>query len=512
MTQDATLAVCSARRGNGAASDARHALVADGRTYAPPESREQHGRSSPAELLLVRDFAGIKPLFWASLPGRRVAFASEYKALLALPDLDCSPDRDALQRVQHTKFLPMSGATLVKSVRSVPPGAALAVDFQGRTRVIARASPPPLEIRDDTEDALQRRIAATFSASIARRLAGAGRVGVALSGDDDPEVRTAAAVSERLGAEHHVVAVPARRIVELLPEVIWHLEAPIARSETVQFYEIGRAAAARGVDTLMMGVAADLLYAGMPNYKLLRLYERLPLPPLRRALHEFQSLTQTGYSPRSLAGRCLRRAYFRGMLPEAPRVLGAAWQPPLTPLPTLGPEFLNAYLHWDLQEDTAQWTPKIERTLAAWGVMPASPFLDRESIRTAFTIPSRFKIHGWREKYILRRALRSCVDADMTEFRKFPMRMHYDGEFADALDALVAQYLSPARVAARGLFDPASLAAIRNYRRGGRYSAEGAMRAWTAVGTEMWAEQFLDRRGEPEPRRSTARWPASSRH
>ena len=472
-------------------------------------------------LVLARDLAGARPLFWTRLGGGAVAFASEYKALLALPGIDLGVDREMLQHLQYVKHLP-STRTLFRAVHSVAPGAAIVVTPDGKIREAARASAPPLRVRNGSIGEIERRITDSFCEAVQVRARSVPRVGVALSGGidsisvafacrranpdailhtftagsgpDDPEVQTAALVSSRLGAQHHVVTVTPRTAVEQLPRVIWHVEAPIARSETIQFLELGRAAQGL-VDALLTGAAADALYAGMPNHKILRLYERVP--PLRRGLHEFHSMTQTGYAPASLSGRLMRAAYFRGRLPAPPRIAGAAHAPALRALPPLGPEFINEYLHADFPEHVAQWLPKVERTLAAFGVGFASPFLDSRCAHVAFTVPAHLKLHGWTEKFILRQALRALVGEELTRFPKFPMRMRYDREFADRLDELVGRYLSPQRVKARGFFEPETLEPVRNYRRGGRYSAEGAMRAWTCVGTEIWAEQFLDRRGEP---------------
>lgn len=556
----AMLAAAAASPAHAVAADARYALVLDGRPRGPwnpadtdtplaesvLEAIGSGGAAATAAfggnfalalwdgltrtLVLARDLVGVQPLFYTTLADGGIAFASEYKALMALAGFDATLDRDALQRLHCAKYLPMSGGTLFRSVRSVPPGTVLTIGVGGEVVELARAGLPPLAVAVAPRSHFEERIAQALLHSTGDLLRSAGRVGVALSGGvdsvgvafacrrhlglgelttftagsgpEDPEVRTAALVSARLGAQHRVVTVGPQSLAELLPQVIWHLEAPIARSETLQFYEIGRSAAGL-IDTMVTGAAADALYAGMPNYKLLRLYERLP--PLRRALHEFHSLTQTGYEPHTLMGRVLRQAYFGATLPALPQVLGASFAPPLTSLPAPGREFLNSYLHAEFQADSAQWLPKIERTLAASGVDFATPFLHPETVRVAFTVPERLKIRGWREKYVLREALRSIVDADLTEFEKFPMRMRYDQGFADALDELADEYLSPQRVRARGLFALESVAALRRYRSGGRYGAEGAMRLWTAVGTEIWAEHFLDRAGEAVTRSAHAR-------
>jgi asparagine synthase (glutamine-hydrolysing) len=441
-----------------------------------------------------------------------------------LPGFDASPNIDALQQIQYSKYMPMRDRTLFSSVWSVPPGVSIAINVRGEIVGRHHAAVPPLEIQEESLEYFETLIADSFLQSVGDRLRPFRRVGVALSGGvdsiavafacrkhlgeiaplhtftagkdaDDPEVRTAALVSQRLKAEHHLVAMSPESIIEGYPHTLWFLEAPIARTETVQFYEIGRRA--RGlVDVIFTGAAADALYVGMPNYKLLQLYRWLP--PLRYAIHEFHSLTQTGFWPRSFLGRMLTLAYFRGGLSPAPRISNSGFSPELTKLPSVTRDFISNFLHTEFQEDSAQWLPKIERTLAASGLDFASPFLDPRSIRVAFSIPERFKLHGWKEKYVLRRALRDIVDDDLTDFSKFPMQMSIDAAFVDALDVLVDEYLSHERVRARGFFDPAVIAKIKQYRRGKHCYSEGAMRAWTAVGTEIWAEQFIDRRGEPD--------------
>ncbi|MFO7275735.1 MAG: asparagine synthase-related protein [Pseudomonadota bacterium] len=546
------LAAAGRARSRYVASDSRYSLVVDGWVREKNDA-ERSGNDSPAETLLEcyrrfgasliehvegdfafalwdrltqtlflgRDLLGVKPLFWTAYEDGGIAFASEYKALMALPGFDATVDRDVLQRVQGAKYLPMDGTVLFRSVRSVGPGKVLAIDPRGEPRQVAHAAAPPLAVSREPLESLLARIASVFESSVARRLEAAGRVGVALSGGidsigvafacsrhlgdaelhtytagcgmEDPEVRTASLVSSRIGAKHHVVEVTPRHLADALPLVIWHLEAPIARTETVQFYELGRVAAA-DVDTMFTGAAADALYAGMPNYKILRLYELLP--PLRRALHEFHSVTQTGFDPRDRLSRLMCALYFKGMLPPVPQIVGATFRAPLTDLPPVSDEFLNEYLQREIQQDSAQWLPKLERTLAASGIELASPFFDPETIRVAFSVPERYKIFGWREKYALRRALRQLVDTDLTSFQKFPMRMRFDVEFADALDELIGKYLTRERVSEHGLIDPHSLDALRGYRRRERYVPEGAMRAWTAIGTEIWAEEFIDRRGE----------------
>lgn len=279
-----------------------------------------------------------------------------------------------------------------------------------------------------------------------------------------------------------------------LPDIVWHLENPIARSETAQFFEIGQAAG-EVVDHLLAGVAADGLFAGMPKHKLLYLAGKFPV--LREPLSEFYTLTQSGRKPHSLTGRAMDRLYFRGGVPEAPVILASRLEPQLTPFPEPGAEMLNRFLCDGLQESLAQWLPKVERTLRAGGVSFSSPFLDREFMQLAFTIPSALKIRRGREKYILRQAMRSLVPEKVLNVPKFPMRMQHGPAFAEALDKLADTWLSRERIERRGFFDFTAITKLRRKTPSASYSFEGAMRIWTAAATEIWAELFLDRRGAP---------------
>ncbi len=418
------------------------------------------GRSQ--QLLLGRDFCGAQPLYFTRLPDGTVFFASEYKALLLSPECDASLDREMLQRLQSRKHL-LSERTLFSAIRSIAPGTLMAFSATAQPSAAVRMTQPSGAVQYQSEDEAARRISESFLESMRLRVERGGRgsverVGVALSGgidsigvafacrkfrpdaelhtftagvdQNDPEVRTAALVSERLGAIHHPVYVTPQNVLERLPEVVWHLENPISRSESVQFFELGRAA--RGVvDVLISGVAADGQFAGMPRHKILWLYSLVL--PLRSALLEFYSLTQAGRVPRTMLGGLLDRLYFKGAVPAVPAVSGASPDDALPALPRLSREFLNDFMRQGFQESVAQWLPKLERTLGASGVGFTSPYLDRGMIETAFTVPAALKIRRGKEKYILRRALRSVVSPELLAIPKFPMRMTYDDVFADRL-------------------------------------------------------------------------------
>jgi asparagine synthase (glutamine-hydrolysing) len=74
-------------------------------------------------LALARDRFGIKPLFHAAVPGG-LAFASEIPALLALPGVDRTPDRQAIADYTAILCVP-APRTMYAGIRALEPGTCL---------------------------------------------------------------------------------------------------------------------------------------------------------------------------------------------------------------------------------------------------------------------------------------------------------------------------------------------------------------------------------------------------
>ena len=73
-------------------------------------------------LVLARDRLGKKPLLWTRLPDGTVAFASELKALLRLPDLPREVDPEVLDAYLALGYVPPN-ASPVRGVHRLPPAA-----------------------------------------------------------------------------------------------------------------------------------------------------------------------------------------------------------------------------------------------------------------------------------------------------------------------------------------------------------------------------------------------------
>jgi len=472
-------------------------------------------------VLLGRDFFGAVPLYYALVDGG-VVWATEYKAILAHPGVDASPDLDMVQHLQHAKRLPL-GRTLVSAIKAVRPGSVVQITPDGKTETRALFEPLAIDVKihkeaeacvvlgDAFERAMQRRIAdldtigialsggmdSIALAFVARKLRPEGRIVTITAGADenDPEVATARKVAMLIGSEHHEVFTSPDMVRQHAQELVYAQEDPYSRSETLQLWAVGREAARQGVGVLFSAQGADGLFAGMPKYKLFWLMRVLPM--FKGPLHQFLGLTQLGLPPTSPGGKLLAHLKYKGRLPTPPRVIGAKPVTGPVALPDWGREFLNRALAAGFQTGVCQDVQKFERGFAAHGVEYRSPFYDLEFVRTAYTVTDKLKLVRGNDKWIWRRAARRWVPTELCEVPKLPQRMRYDSGFADELDAWFAEAFGPDRPN-RGLFERATLDAL--IRPGGPergYGDEAAMRIWTAVMTELWAQRFIDARGEP---------------
>lgn len=470
-------------------------------------------------LLLARDFLGLKPLHFCRLPSGGIAFATEYKALLAINEVPARADLEAIRCLQVYKAVP-AGKSLLADIAPVPPGCVLHIRRDGEIQRQDHMPEIRLAVRPMTEEQACRSLMRKLEEATAPLVAGRSSIGLALSGGidsvsvahlarkcaptaelvaftagqstDDPEVRRAAKAIDSVGGRHETIVVSNAELIAKLPLAVWHLENPIGRSETFQFFALARLAKERGFDFLLTGMGADLLFGGMPRHKVLWMAELMP--PLRKDLLAFFTATQTGEPSQRWLARLMAAVYYRGGLPNAPSVLnsGRTYEPDLIAEP--GPEFLNRCLMLDGQEPTSRTLARIERPLQAFGLEYGSPYLDKSVIELAFTIPGELKIRNGVQKYILRQAMRPLMSNELRKAPKELMRMQQNGEFAAALQQLADRYLAPERVRRRGFFDLAQVEHVRRVCRGS-YHPETAMRLWTLIVTELWAEIYLDARG-----------------
>jgi asparagine synthase (glutamine-hydrolysing) len=467
------------------------------------------------ELLLLRDGFGARPLY--STRGRgRYLFASEYKALLALADVPAEPDRDAIRHLQCTRY-PKPDATFLAGVVPVARGSLTRV---ARDRLhTKRVEHNEVRLAERSRAGHVAAVRDAFTCALERQIRGEDPVGVQLSGgfdsalvlagvralrpdgvihsftagfgEDDPEIRDARALAAQVGAVHHEIVLAPDRLPDLLPRTVWHMEDPYGREDQVYLYMLAREAA-KHVRLLLAGYGADMCFAGMPRHRLVDWALRYPI--VRAPLAEVYRFTQTGLPPSGWVARLGAQVLTRGRSFPVPRVRGSRYEPSTDPLRPEGPVPLGAFLARGLDDDCG-WEA-LETLHAAFGLRFHAPYMDRELVRVALSLPDELRIRRGVGKWALREAGRALLPARVVRRRKTLQRLRHDARLAEVLDALADRWLAPADIAARGLFEPGDVERLRRRRPGAAYPEAQAHRLWTLLVTELWCRLFLDQRGK----------------
>jgi asparagine synthase (glutamine-hydrolysing) len=284
------------------------------------------------QLLLARDRLGIKPLYYHHAPGR-LAFASETKALLALPDVERRLDPTAVASFFDFLWVP-DPDTLLQGIRKLEPGT-YAV-FREGSLSISRYWDVPLgpaagaaagvgvgsrSRSGATEAAAVERLDGLLQEAVGSRLVSDVPLGAFLSGGVDSSLIVA--LMRRAGrteiptqtvfwpesAGRYDIEVSdrdfARRVrdhfgdldyneieieadvIGLLPRLAWHFDDPVADPAALSTYLICRAARERAT-VMLAGMGAEELFGGYGRHRAALLgegYRRIPRV-LRRAFIE----------------------------------------------------------------------------------------------------------------------------------------------------------------------------------------------------------------------------------
>src|SRR5439155_3120008 len=136
-------------------------------------------------LVLGRDRLGIKPLYYHD-DGRRLAFASELKALALDPAVPREVDPRAIADYLTFQYVPAPG-TILKGVKKLPPAHYLVCEASG-SRVERYWSLPVEPERSGSEEHYRERLRALLAVAVLLRLVVDVPLGAFLSGGIDSHV------------------------------------------------------------------------------------------------------------------------------------------------------------------------------------------------------------------------------------------------------------------------------------------------------------------------------------
>lgn len=375
-------------------------------------------------LVLARDRAGIRPLFYTRARGR-TWFASEIKSLLAaLPERAVLSGTGLVQAL--TYWGPADPDTAFEGVRSLPPGCLLAVEEDGTEKLTqywdwtfptaasqSRSAAPAFtsieaataELRELLVDAvrLQLRADVPVGAYLSGGLDSSGIVAL-IRGFTDTPVRTFSvafddpefdesehqqAMVRHLGTDHTTLMCSRRDIGEAFPRLVRHAEAPILRTAPVPLMLLAGSVREHGFKVVLTGEGADEVFGGYDLFKeakVRRFWARQPGSQLRPKLlgRLYGYLGNSPVSNQAFAG-----AFFGKGMEHIDRPVFAhvpRWSTSQRALAFLSPELRASVGAWD---PLAFYEQKLPPEIMTWSALARDQYVEAKSLLAGYLLSSQ---------------------------------------------------------------------------------------------------------------------------
>ena len=427
--------------------------------------------SRAGRLILARDRAGKKPLYYAPQPNG-IAFASELQSLLTYPGCSRELDVDALDNYFTFGYVP-APLSIFQGIRQLQPGHLLVWERDRiRTQRYWRLRPSqrPFTSREEAVEELYR----LLEDAVRIRLNSDVPFGALLSGGVDSslvvglmsrlmgrklqtftigfseaafdESSHAAEVSRLFETDHHNLRVGAPAVMEVMEKLVEHFGEPFADSSAIPTYLVSQLAR-QHVTMALSGDGGDEVFGGYKSYRYHHLIDRYRnVPASLRASVKLATKVLAGTAPGSL-GRRLSRFVHEAELPVEIRwahsrsIFSDAEQKRLySPeiAARLQPECRGFRLQESFQYffehasdrgevinfvDYETYLPddilvKTDRTSMAVSLELRAPLLDYRIAEFAASVPKQWKWDSRGGKYILKDAARKLLPDSILNRRK----------------------------------------------------------------------------------------------
>lgn len=391
-------------------------------------------------LFLARDRLGVKPLYYTISNGTLI-FASEIKAILKHPEVKKEIETNSVPEYLLCTAL-LEAKTMFKNIYSLPAGYKLV--FKNNKEHISQYWDMQIE---NTRDGIfpfsqyKNETLELIKDSVRMRLMSDVPFGSLLSGGLDSSLISAVAtkyVSHRLktfameydknssitGAnsdtfysnmmadtfktQHKEFILKPEDYHSILQKVIWHVEKPVELT-TPSVYLLYQKLSC-DVKVVLSGEGADELFGGyfffLQNEKDGRLKE-FPWAPY---LDDVSKLLDQGVEEQTVF-----KDRIRTTLDEMMNKVKSE-------------DYLNKVLYLFVKLYLLEMLERQDKTSMAWGVESRVPFLDYRLVEYASNVPSKYKMKGDIEKFILKEVGREVLPSQIVDRKKKPFPFPIDAK------------------------------------------------------------------------------------
>jgi asparagine synthase (glutamine-hydrolysing) len=494
-------------------------------------------------LFIARDRFGEKPLYWGVFD-QTLLFASEPKVLLAHPSVRPNLNLNALRRYLSFDYVP-APLSIYEGISKLPAAHMLTLeDGEIRIERYWKLSYKTREPAPGVNEAAER-LRELLADSVRMRLVSDVPLGVLLSGGIDSSLVTALAVraasetvktfsisfaessfdesqyaravAEFLGTDHHEERFSASLAANLVGEIGAWMDEPMSDPSIVPTYLLSRFTR-KHVTVALGGDGGDEIFAGYPMYfghRMAHAYDRVPRflrrgviePLVDRLPVKTKNLSFDYRARRFLTGSyyddvARHHIWFGSFAPREQDLLltedakqssdGDVYRDARRMFSDCDSnnliermQSLDAQLY--LAEDILT---KVDRASMAVSLEVRAPYLDPRVAEFAASLPSRYKLHGYTSKYILKRAAKGLVPAFVGRRGKKGFGVPFAKWLKGELRPLARDLLSPERLRRGGLFNPEYVARLQDEHERG--SANHRKLLWTLLTFELWRESFIE--------------------
>jgi asparagine synthase (glutamine-hydrolysing) len=338
-------------------------------------------RSGMPTLFLARDHFGVKPFYYAHT-GRRLAFASEVKALLQVPGIEAEIDPEALHQYLTFLWVP-DPKTMFRGIHKLPAGHS-AIFRNGELKITKYwdlGFPAADAVFPRREADLAEEVRERFRRSVKGQMVSDVPIGAFLSAGldsssivammtqaargpvrtytitfprkyrfgettlDDPHVP--ARLARRLGCENQQIVVEPD-VADLLPRLTWHMDEPTADPAIITAYLVCREARKQAT-VLLSGIGGDELFAG---------YRKHAAHGWAQAYQKVPSALRGVIEPALTGLPSLRGTPVKGRVRLAKKMARSASLSPAG-------RFIMNCTYLDAEQKTALYTPELSNELRA---------------------------------------------------------------------------------------------------------------------------------------------------
>jgi len=508
--------------------------------------------SKNKKLFLARDRLGVKPLYYAVIDGE-FFFASEIKAILQNKDFKKEIDLQSLHDLLTFRYVPEPN-TILKGVRKLLPGHYLV--YQNKKVNIFPYWVYSIAPQKQSEAFYLREFQRRFSDAVKKRLISDVPLGAYLSGGIDSssvvsvmtdlsdqvktftigfdirgfrdEIEPARKVADYLNTDHHEFIVKEDPF-EILPQIIWHLDEPIADPVGLPTFLLSKYVK-KHVTVALVGEGSDECFAGYEHNKLMLLANRysriLPRPvksfiPLMlnavpdrlldflfrytselgeegkkrfaEYIKNFNAAPQDYLTINAIFSEAEKKNLYSNKLQNISLEKSVKIIEPFFK----SKDLLTNILTFDTRIALLHLLVKGDKVSMAHGVEIRIPFLDTKVVELAASLPNNVKLSGLTDKYIVRKAMRKKLPRFVLKRKKqrFFVPIHY--WFEEILNKEAGVIFSRSSIEDRGYFKYDYIKRILDrYNKSRLYYGR---QLWNLLNFEIWCKVFLDQENISKP-------------